>query len=173
MLDWILWTLLKCNKIIYVIRRYFVKHTSREIRLMLTFTDKDFLYVPPGSICRNSVFCTKGTYLFCVDLRINSDYFSILHNLLVSINECLVRGTKCAFISDSYSFVLKGIVWWWPACREHVDICSPRLTSETSYRLRWFLRLVYSRFSAELHVRSEGNILRSVPAEALCWSKTS
>jgi hypothetical protein len=36
-------------------------------------------YVPPALTFRNSVFCPQCIYLFCVDLRTNSDYFSIQH----------------------------------------------------------------------------------------------
>jgi len=42
----------------------------------------------------NSTFCpTQCIYVFCVDLRTNSDYFSIQH----SGKECLLRGMKLVF----------------------------------------------------------------------------
>jgi len=57
------------------------------------------------------VFCPQCIYVFCVDLRTNSDYFSIQHELIGFYNrgrECLLRGTNWVFISDRYSFALKG-----------------------------------------------------------------
>ena len=36
-------------------------------------------YVPPALTYRNSVFCPQFIYVFYVDLRINSDYFSLQH----------------------------------------------------------------------------------------------
>jgi hypothetical protein len=50
--------------------------------------------------------------VFCVDLRTNSDYFSIQHWLTGFYNrgsECLQRGTDWVFKSDGYNFVNKGL----------------------------------------------------------------
>jgi len=38
---------------------------------------EDLLYVPPVLTFINSVFCPQCIYVFCVDLRTNSDYFSL------------------------------------------------------------------------------------------------
>ena len=56
------------------------------------------------------MFCPQCIYVFCVDLRTNSDCFSLYSiNLSIFITEaeCLLRGTNCVFKSDRYSFVLK------------------------------------------------------------------
>ena len=48
--------------------------------------------------------------MFCVDLRTNSDYFSIQPYLIGFYkqgSECLLRGMNWLFNTDSYSFVLK------------------------------------------------------------------
>ena len=60
------------------------------------------LYVPPGP--------TQCIYVFCVDLRTNSDYFPIQHLLTGLYNRdgvCLLRGTDWVFIYNSrYSWLL-------------------------------------------------------------------
>ena len=59
-------------------------------------------------------------YVFCVDLRTNSDYFSIQHWLTGFYNrgrECLQRGTDWIFKSDGYIFVLKMLVMYGSVCR--------------------------------------------------------
>ena len=38
-----------------------------------------FMYHPPALTFRNSVFCPQCIYVFCVDLRTNSDFLSIQH----------------------------------------------------------------------------------------------
>jgi len=57
------------------------------------------------------VFYQQYIYVFCVDLRTNSDYFS-LHYLLIGFynrgRECSLCGTDWVFKSDGYSFILKG-----------------------------------------------------------------
>ena len=55
-------------------------------------------YVPPGLTSTNSTFCPQSEciYVFCVDLRTNSDYFPIQHQLTGFYNRdgvCLLRGT--------------------------------------------------------------------------------
>jgi hypothetical protein len=50
------------------------------------------------------VLPTQCIYVFCVDLRTNSDYFSYNINWLVFITEegeCLLRGTDWIFIRRS------------------------------------------------------------------------
>jgi len=49
------------------------------------------------------VLPTQCIYVFCVDLRTNSDYFPIQHCLLVFITEteCLLRGTDWIFMYNS------------------------------------------------------------------------
>jgi hypothetical protein len=47
------------------------------------------------------VLPTQYIYVFCVDLRTNSDYFPIQHKVTGFYNrdgECLLRGTDWAFI---------------------------------------------------------------------------
>ena len=51
---------------------------------------------------------------------------------------------------------------------KEIDTCLRGLISETSYRLRWFVHFVCSRFSAELRERSERSFLWSATAEASC-----
>ena len=43
---------------------------------LLDFSLKHLHYVPPALTFRNSVFCPQCIYVFCVDLRTKSDYFS-------------------------------------------------------------------------------------------------
>ena len=50
------------------------------------------------------VLPTQCIYVFCVDLRTNSDYFPIQHKLTGFYNwdgVCLLRGTVWVFIYDS------------------------------------------------------------------------
>jgi len=47
---------------------------------------------------------TRFIYVFCVDLRTNSDYFPIQHELTRTYNrdgECLLRGTDLIFMYSS------------------------------------------------------------------------
>ena len=74
------------------------------------------------------MFYQQYIYVFCVDLRTNSDYFS-LHYLLIGFynrgRECSLCGTDWVFKSDGYSFILKGPItktrnfiqnWVWNNC---------------------------------------------------------
>jgi len=50
------------------------------------------------------ILSTQCIYVFCVDLRTNSDYFPIQHQLAGFYNrdgECLLRGTDWVFIYNS------------------------------------------------------------------------
>jgi len=50
------------------------------------------------------VFIYNSCYVFCVDLRTNSDYFPIKHQLIGLYNRdgvCLLRGTDWVFIYNS------------------------------------------------------------------------
>jgi hypothetical protein len=68
----------------------------------------------------NSTFCPHIVFMFCVDLRTNSDYFPIQHLLTGFYNwdkVCLLRGTTeclcvcvCIYISGS----LYSVKDWWP-----------------------------------------------------------
>ena len=58
------------------------------------------------------VLPTQCIYVFCVDLRTNSDYFSIQHKLTGFYNrdrECFLRGTNCVFKLDRYRYVPNGL----------------------------------------------------------------
>jgi len=71
------------------------------------------MYHPPALAFRNSVFCPQYIYVFCVDIRKNSDYFSLSHYLGDIYNrgrECLLCGSNWVFKSDRYRFVLKGLI---------------------------------------------------------------
>ena len=65
------------------------------------------------------VLPTQCIYVFCVDLRINSDYFPIQHWLTGLYNRdgvCLLRGTDWIFIYNSTFFthsVIMCFVWIW------------------------------------------------------------
>jgi hypothetical protein len=55
------------------------------------------------------VLPTQCIYVFCVDLRTNSDYFPIQHYLTGSYNRegvCLLRGTDWVFICIKFRSVL-------------------------------------------------------------------
>jgi len=60
---------------------------------------------------RNSVFfCPQRIFVFCVDLRTNSNCFPFQHSLTDFYNrgrKCLLRGTNCVFKPDSNIFVPK------------------------------------------------------------------
>ena len=50
------------------------------------------------------VLPTQCIYVFCVDLRTNSDYFPMQHKLVGFYNRdgvCLLRGTNLVFIYNS------------------------------------------------------------------------
>jgi hypothetical protein len=59
------------------------------------------------------MFCPQYIYVFRVDPRTKSNFFSIQHSLIGFYNrgrECFLRGTNWVFILDRYySFVLKGV----------------------------------------------------------------
>ena len=57
------------------------------------------------NIQRFYVLPTQCIYVFCVDLRTNSDYFPIQHQLVGFYNrdgECLLRGTDCSQMPGRY-----------------------------------------------------------------------
>jgi hypothetical protein len=54
-----------------------------------------------GECSKFYVLPTQCIHVFCVDLRTNSDYFPMQHQLTVFYNgdgECLLRGTDSVFI---------------------------------------------------------------------------
>jgi len=54
------------------------------------------LYVPPGLTFKNSKFCLHYVYVYCMDLRTNSDLCHLQHKFIDFYNrgrECLQRGT--------------------------------------------------------------------------------
>jgi hypothetical protein len=56
----------------------------------------NFTYVPPGLTLKNSTWCSHCVYVFCVDLRTNSNFCLIKHQETGFYNrsgECLQRGT--------------------------------------------------------------------------------
>ena len=58
------------------------------------------------------MFCPQCIYVFCVDLRTNSDFLSIQQQIIGFYNrarECFLRGTNWVLELDRYSFVLKGL----------------------------------------------------------------
>ena len=70
-----------------------------------------YMYRTVVTICtasltfNNSTFCPHSCiYVFCVDLRTNSDYFPLQHFLTDFYNrdsECLLRGTDWMFVYNS------------------------------------------------------------------------
>ena len=82
-------------------------HGPINIRLKIQpLKAQDLLNVPSVLTFRNSVFCQQCIYVFCVDLRTNSDYYSIQYKLIRFCNrgrECLLRGTDWIFNSDTVS----------------------------------------------------------------------
>jgi len=81
------------------------------IRCILTFSSLRLI------LCTTSfkeILCSaRITFVFCMDLRTNSDYFSIQRYNIGLYNrgrECLLRGTDWVFKSNRYSFVLKGLI---------------------------------------------------------------
>ena len=59
------------------------------------------LYSPVVTICTVSLtWISEQIYVFCVDLRTNSDYFPIQNKLTGFCKRngvCLLRGTDCSF----------------------------------------------------------------------------
>ena len=52
------------------------------------------------------------TYVFCVDLRTNSGFFSLYSfklSVFITEAQCFLCGTNWVFKLDGYSFVLKGL----------------------------------------------------------------
>jgi hypothetical protein len=78
----------------------------------LTFKTWHLLYLPPALRNRNPTFCLQCIYVFCVDLRTNSDYFSLQHYLTGFYNRgrCLLCGTNWVFKLNSRSFVHKSLL---------------------------------------------------------------
>ena len=78
------------------------------IDLLVFITETECVYCAVRSTFY--VLPTQCVYVFCVDLRTNSDYFTVQHWLLGFCNRdgvCLVRGTFC-----SHS-VFMCFVWIW------------------------------------------------------------
>jgi hypothetical protein len=83
--------------IIAVSKRSFMRHSSSDTSQYLTFWSLTV------TICTTSfgiqqfyVLPTQCIYVFCVDLRTNSDYFTVQHELTGLYNwdgVCLLRGT--------------------------------------------------------------------------------
>ena len=64
--------------------------------------------------------------MFCVDLRTNSDNFSLQQSLIGFYNrgrECLLRSTNWVFKSDRYSFVLEGLIYPEICCHHQASLC--------------------------------------------------
>ena len=58
------------------------------------------------------VLPTQCIYAFCVDLRTNSDYFTVQHWLVGFYNRngvCLLRGTRWVFICNAKLFFLRSV----------------------------------------------------------------
>ena len=76
------------------------KHGKTSVRVVSLFTirlNTHKFYVLP----------TQCIYVFCVDLRTNSDYFPIQHQLTGFYNRdgvCLLRGTDWIFIYRQFNF---------------------------------------------------------------------
>ena len=78
------------------------KHISSRRTQKLSYPE---LYIPAALTFSNSTLCPHSCiYVFCVDLRTDSDYFPIQHLLTGLYNRdrvCLLRGTDWVFIYNS------------------------------------------------------------------------
>ena len=96
------------------------------------------------------VLPTQCIYVFCVDLRTNSDYFPIQHKLVGFCNrdgECLLRGTDWVLYTRWVSSTsTKAMIWI--GCL--VAGLSPRRPGSTTDQLMWDLwwtKWQWNRFS--------------------------
>jgi hypothetical protein len=110
------------------------------------------------------VLHTQSIYVFCVDLRRNSDYFPTHHWLTGFYNrsrECLLRGTNWVFKSDRYSFVLKGLMNVCFNCQTQHNIlktihastgCFCLLWVIVMLKLEWRVRKIIQRLNLPIHI---------------------
>ena len=105
----------------------FISHTVQKKNLCDEVTMKEWtLESPVVTICTTRfnihkfyVLPTQFIYVFCVDLRTNSDYFPIQHELTGFYNRdevCLLRGTDWVLIYNSTfcpHSVFMCFVWIW------------------------------------------------------------
>jgi len=111
----------------------------------------------------HSAFCPQCIYVFCVDLRTNSDYFTV-HHWLVCFYDwdgvCLLRGTF--YILRSAHSVFMCFVWIW----EQTAIIS-------LYIIDWFVFIT----ETECLLRGTFYILRSAHSVFMCfvsiWEQTA
>jgi hypothetical protein len=60
-----------------------------------------YIYIIRFNFKKFYVLPTQCIYVFCVDLRTNSDYFTVQHKLTGLYNwdgVCLLRGTDCIYV---------------------------------------------------------------------------
>jgi hypothetical protein len=82
-----------------------VRRGSRGVALLILYLlkPKTYFMYRQFNIQQFHVPPTRRSYVFCVDLRTNSDYFPIQHQLTGFYNReevCLLRGTDWVFKSD-------------------------------------------------------------------------
>ena len=78
----------------FILLKNFVTET------VLTFESPDVLYVPPALTDRHSLSCPQSVYVFCVDLRKNSEFFP-LHSIKGSIFRIKEECVHCAVRAGS------------------------------------------------------------------------
>ena len=115
-----LWNLLILHTHTHTPNRVFGGYLLTRVRVSLLKPTITFTY---HQLQQTESLCSPHSafYVFCVDLRTNSDYFTIQHQFIGFYNqgkECLLRGTNWVFKSDIIQFrhcrvnalVLKGTV---------------------------------------------------------------
>jgi len=85
--------------------------TNCLLRIYFNLLKPETYFMFPQLLQKFFILPTHCIYVFCVDLRTNSDYFPIQHKLTGFYNRdvvCLLRGTDWVFKRDGYSSVLTG-----------------------------------------------------------------
>ena len=125
------------------------------------FKARRLLYVRPGLTIRNSTWCPHCVYVFCTDLRTNSDLYNINRSVLYNRDRVFtaryalspfIKQTRfvfkwCHSIKRYKLLCVNNSVWWTRLFEEHVNFrsdirgysCNLRYASASSL----FLYLVF------------------------------
>ena len=97
---------LRTNGDYFPVQHWLTGFYNRDGECLLRGTDWIFIY-RQFNIQQFYVLPTQCIYVFCVDLRTDSDYFPVQHWLTGFYNrdgECLLRGTDWIIKKSSYSY---------------------------------------------------------------------
>jgi hypothetical protein len=88
---------LMCPAVTESITRYCRCMPNRHLATNLPYKAQSLLYLPSGLAFKNYTICPQCIYVFCMDLRTNSNYFTTHYELIGLCNlngVCLLRGTN-------------------------------------------------------------------------------